>query len=144
MAWKAIMGQKFTNFEHGGVLATYDLGHIELKDAQIALDTAVSQTGDIRVNPRGYRLQDGAPGFDVTSHFHKNWDDKVGGQYSVHPRGEGIVSDWSELNRYGVRFSVMDSRHYDELRLYDIGRFSSRPFNMTSLVVTHSSFSRGR
>jgi porin len=46
-------------------------------------------------------------------------------------------------------FRVMDSpanvnvfRQYDELRLYDIGRFSSRPFDMASLVVTHSSFSR--
>ena len=46
-------------------------------------------------------------------------------------------------------FSVMDSpanvnvfRQYYELRLYDIGRFSSRPFDMASLVVTYSSFSR--
>jgi porin len=46
-------------------------------------------------------------------------------------------------------FSVMDSpadvnafRVYEELRLYDIGIFSSRPFDLASFVVTHSSFSR--
>jgi porin len=46
-------------------------------------------------------------------------------------------------------FSVMDSpadvnvfRHYEELRLYDIGIFSSRPFDLASFVVTHSSFSQ--
>jgi porin len=46
-------------------------------------------------------------------------------------------------------FSVMDSpanvnvfRHYEELRLYDIGRFSSRPFDMVLLIVTYSAFSR--
>jgi porin len=33
-------------------------------------------------------------------------------------------------------------RLYEELRLYDIGIFSSRPFDLASLVVTHSSFSR--
>jgi len=169
---------------------------------------------------------DGAPGLNVKSHFHKNWYDTIGVQRSLYPQGKGAVSDWSEINRYGVRFSepfakalvidelgfkrpastdslssdfrvgglynwsdytnfntgkfspnwmvyllgdqqltrtsptmpfrglyggfsVMDSpanvnvfRQYDELRLYDIGRFSSRPFDMASLVVTHSSFSR--
>jgi porin len=33
-------------------------------------------------------------------------------------------------------------RVYEELRLYDIGIFSSRPFDLASIVVTHSSFSR--
>jgi porin len=45
--------------------------------------------------------------------------------------------------------SVMNSpadvnvfRLYEELRLYDIGIFSSRPFDLASFVVTHSSFSQ--
>jgi porin len=49
--------------------------------------------------------QDGAPGLNVTSHFHKNWYDKVGVQRSMYPQETGLVSDWSEINRYGVRFS---------------------------------------
>jgi porin len=169
---------------------------------------------------------DDAPGLNVKSNFHKNWYDKIGVQRSLYPQGKGAVSDWSEINRHGVRFSepfakalvidelgfkrpastdslsrffrvgglynwsdytnfntgkfspnwmvyllgdqqltrtsptmpfrglyggfsVMDSpanvnvfRQYDELRLYDIGPFSSRPFDMASLVVTHSSFSK--
>jgi porin len=165
-----------------------------------------------------------APALNVTSHLTKNWYDKIGVQRSLSP--QGIVADWSKINKHGVTFSepfakalvvdelgfrrpastdnlssnvrvgglynwsdytnfntgkfspnwmvyllgdqqltrtsptmpfrglyggfsVMDSpanvnvfRQYDELRLYDIGPFSSRPFDVGSLVVTHTSFSR--
>jgi porin len=168
----------------------------------------------------------GAPGLNVTSHLTKNWYDKVGVQRSLYPQGKGLISDWSKINRSGLRFSepfakalvidelgfrrpastdnlssyfrvgglynwsdyinfntgkfapnwnvyllgdqqltrksptlpfrglyggftIMDSpanvnafRQYYELRLYEIGHFSSRPFDMGSFVVTHSSFSR--
>jgi porin len=277
---QAYLGQKFTNLEAGGVLFTYDLGHIGLKGAQIDFNPAVSQTSDINAYPRGFRIndlslyypllegkielsagylpnnlqfvdtfvggniqsgafgpgaslpvqaglsngQDGAPGLNVNSHFHKNWYDKVGVQRSLSP--QGAVADWSKINKHDFTFSepfakalvidelgftrpastdslssnfrgggiynwsdytnfntgkfspnwnvyllgdqqltrtspnmpfrglyggfsVMDSpanvnvfRQYYELRLYDIGRFSSRPFDMASLVVTYSSFSR--
>jgi porin len=279
---QAYIGQKFTNLDPAGVLASYDLGHIGLKGAQISLDAYVFQTSDINVAPRGFRINDlslyypllegkielsagylpndlhfvdtfvagniqtgafgptaslpiqaglsenadDAPGLDVKTHLTKNWYDTIGVQRSLYPQEKGAISDWSEINRHGVRFSepfakalvidelgfkrpastdslssffrvgglynwsdytsfntgkfspnwmvyllsdqqltrtsptmpfrglyggfsVMDSpanvnvfRHYEELRLYDIGRFSSRPFDMASLVVTHSSFSR--
>jgi porin len=48
---------------------------------------------------------DDAPGLNVKSNFHKNWYDKIGVQRSLYPQGKGAVSDWSEINRHGVRFS---------------------------------------
>jgi hypothetical protein len=46
---QAYIGQKFTNLEEGGVIATYDLGHIGLKGGQISVDTALAQTSDVNV-----------------------------------------------------------------------------------------------
>jgi porin len=48
---------------------------------------------------------DGAPGLNVKSHLTKNWYDKIGVQRSLYPQEKGAITDWTELNRFGVRFA---------------------------------------